>query len=190
MLVEEYRFERGHNDYVEYHKLEVYEDGDDQNEAFSNKLAKQVANEADRTIAAGSGADTTAEVASSRLFAETLGYPEVQSNHESSAASAWELLRLRPSASQSGLFGRRAPSIVNVEDPLPLAPLAGGLRRRGASSNLSAAAASSVSAPLLPALDQSVGGSPSETATEIVQEDGQGLGLEGEGGHSSEPKNY
>ena len=78
----EYRFERGTNDYIEYHKLEVYDDADDQKEAWNNKVAKREAKEFDRTLCSGDDnrdAGPELELApplQHNLSAETQTYPE------------------------------------------------------------------------------------------------------------------
>ena len=52
----EYRFERGTNEYTEYHKLERFDDADDHKEAHAQKMAKNASKEMDRTVYQGTSA--------------------------------------------------------------------------------------------------------------------------------------
>ena len=69
----EYRFERGTNDYIEYHKLEKYDDDDDFAEAYDNKVAKRAAREMDRTVYGGANVKDLDQLDE---HAETQCYPE------------------------------------------------------------------------------------------------------------------
>ena len=132
----EYRFERGHDDYTEYHKLESYgNESAAHSEAYNSKLLKRDLKDADRTIFAGAAAVDRLEdsVGSpNRPCAETQAYPDT-----SPASSPRE----HRSASRVGDQDRLPQTVVTIEEsqtptlrpPEEEPPI----RRLGAVSNLS-----------------------------------------------------
>ena len=192
----EYRFERGHDDYIEIHKMEAY-DGQSSSahaDAWKNQLAKREAKDIDRTIYAGS--DTTGNFDSlpAAASAAETNFPETQVYPETSPASSPRASTTVASAASPSLHsGPRAETprpnppatvpVLTIEDSQTQQLDISALRRLGASSNLSSAAASSVGSgarrrerPLLPAATDDSLTLAMETLME--EEDGQGQQLE------------
>ena len=171
----EYRFERGTNDYIEYHKLEVYDDADDQKEAWNNKVAKREAKEFDRTLCSGDGnRDTGPELELApplqhNLSAETQTYPE--------SYPLGSLGNVGPSAPAPATRG-----LVLVEDSqTQVAPRHHPLARLKSSSELERFRADAARLPVAsPTRSRSAfSAADNQSVAETHLEDAQGLGLDG-----------
>ena len=174
----EYRFERGTNDYIEYHKLEVYDDADDQKEAWNNKVAKREAKEFDRTLCSGDGnRDTGPELELApplqhNLSAETQTYPE--------SYPLGSLGNVGPSAPAPATRG-----LVLVEDSqTQVAPRHHPLARLKSSSELGRFSPDAARLPLALAASpmssrSACSAADNQSVAETHLEDAQGLGLDG-----------
>ena len=189
---DEYRFERGMTDYIEYHKLEKYDDDNDHAEAYDNKVAKKAARELDRTVYGGANVrDLDRDELQAQ--AETQHYPESMVSAAQSSvgtrarapSSAAASVARPPQQSQPPHQRPNTSSMVVIDETqVGTGPGWQLLRRAKSSSNLSTTSAASGG---LPVPKGSCGSSVSDfpaaassgfTCEQLAQmEDGQGNGL-------------
>lgn len=173
----EYRFERGTNDYIEYHKLEVYDNADDQKEAFNNKILKREAKDLDRIVSDGAG-PTSPQAASSAAsvdsWAETQAYPDTQLLPPGNRT----VPPVPPATAASLSTSSRAASVVQIDSQSQSQVPNISLARLKASSQLGASSDGGRGLPLASRMDSdSLNDKQSVAPTDL--EDAQGNGIEG-----------
>ena len=180
----EYRYERGTDDYIEYHKLERYDDADDHAEAFENKVAKREAKEMDRTLYGGCSTTECEDFDGGDGNISTLTYPESVPfrMEEASPARSARSTPQRPQPPPQAQISAVPVPVEIILDSQPgaqqqMIPLR--LGRQKSSSNLGSHAR-------LPLCNRSVG---SSECSATLQQDGQGLGIHGNDGQSQDGGN-